>query len=58
MSKHNLESDPAEEYELVQVISEDKGGRTLHIWQGPAAPALCLVADSRKGWNAFLFIGS
>nr|1EF5_A Chain A, RGL [Mus musculus] len=24
MSKHNLESDPAEEYELVQVISEDK----------------------------------
>lgn len=25
MSKHNLESDAAEEYELVQVISEDKG---------------------------------
>ena len=26
MLKHNLDSDPAEEYELVQVISEDKGG--------------------------------
>lgn len=38
MSKHNLESDPAEEYELVQVISEDKGGRTLHIWQGQQHP--------------------
>lgn len=38
MSKHNLESDPAEEYELVQVISEDKGGRTLHIWQGQPHP--------------------
>lgn len=25
MLKHNLESDPAEDYELVQVISEDKG---------------------------------
>ena len=25
MLKHNLDSDPAEEYELVQVISEDKG---------------------------------
>lgn len=24
MLKHNLDSDPAEEYELVQVISEDK----------------------------------
>lgn len=29
MLKHNLDSDPAEEYELVQVISEDKGGRAL-----------------------------
>lgn len=27
MLKHNLDSDPAEEYELVQVISEDKGRR-------------------------------
>lgn len=27
MLKHNLGADPAEEYELVQVISEDKGGR-------------------------------
>lgn len=29
MLKHNLDADPAEEYELVQVISEDKGGLKL-----------------------------
>ena len=29
MLKHNLDSDPAEEYELVQVISEDKGRRVF-----------------------------
>lgn len=34
MLKHNLDSDPAEEYELVQVISEDKGGRRY-----PPAPS-------------------
>lgn len=31
MLKHNLESDAAEEYELVQVISEDKG-REAELW--------------------------
>lgn len=29
MLKHNLDSDPAEGYELVQVISEDKGRRVF-----------------------------
>lgn len=38
MSKHNLESDPAEEYELVQVISEDKGIGIL----SPMAGASCM----------------
>jgi hypothetical protein len=47
MSKHNLESDPAEEYELVQVISEDKGRRALHDsrCQPHAHPAQVLTAE-------------
>lgn len=46
MLKHNLESDTAEEYELVQVISEDKG-REAELW-------CCLknyASFWRKGWN-------
>lgn len=31
MLKHNLESDPAEDYELVQVISEDKGRQAWKV---------------------------
>lgn len=34
MLKHNLDSDPAEEYELVQVISEDKGGHVSLLVAG------------------------
>lgn len=36
MLKHNLDSDPAEEYELVQVISEDKGGRAASRGRDPS----------------------
>lgn len=39
MLKHNLDADPAEEYELVQVISEDKGGRKF-LLPPPHAPVL------------------
>lgn len=35
MLKHNLESDPAEGYELVQVISEDKGKENSSLWVLP-----------------------
>lgn len=38
MLKHNLDADPAEEYELVQVISEDKGGRKFLL---PTAHSGC-----------------
>ena len=34
MLKHNLDSDPAEEYELVQVISEDKGRHVFRFKPG------------------------
>lgn len=47
MLKHNLDSDPAEEYELVQVISEDKGGHLLLLAAG--CPHL------RRKWIQCLF---
>lgn len=47
MLKHNLDSDPAEEYELVQVISEDKGGHLLLLAAG--CPRL------RRKWIQCLF---
>lgn len=50
MMKHNLDSDPAEEYELVQVISEDKGGHVLLCAAGGSSVHILLsAADSRKG---------
>ena len=51
MLKHNLDSDPAEEYELVQVISEDKGGCTpSHL---PTQVSLAL--KDRKWVQCLLF---
>lgn len=56
MVKHNLDSDPAEEYELVQVISEDKGGHgLLCVAGGSSVHILFSAADSRKGLMCFSF---
>lgn len=49
MLKHNLGSDPAEEYELVQVISEDKGGCTSLHATSQQEPQFCKL---EKGYNA------
>lgn len=45
MLKHNLGSDPAEEYELVQVISEDKGGCTSLRTTSQQAPQFCKLEN-------------
>ena len=50
MLKHNLDSDPAEEYELVQVISEDKGRHMFLFKPGHCERTLCGYSVCFK-WN-------
>lgn len=54
MLKHNLDSDPAEEYELVQVISEDKGGHAPSRLPAAGRPAL----RTESGCGVFFLNGA
>lgn len=52
MLKHNLDSDPAEEYELVQVISEDKGRHVFLFKPGrPSVKGPYVDTVSYFKWN-------
>ena len=59
MLKHNLDSDPAEEYELVQVISEDKG-RHMFLFKpghpsvkGPYVDTVSVLNGTKLGWGGY-----